>query len=219
MRFLVNTYIKAEPADPLGDIDKYSLVEMIIQTGINDAIAKKLNDRGRLSQRSVAEGVINNIRQTIIRDQLTDPRFYNEMSKLLDDLIKQNKDDTDQYKLFLEKAEELVKKLMNGQSASDVPVKLKDKAEALVIYNNLPDILALTSTELIASEPEAEYGSKLIHLALEIDRVMRENAPAGWRGDDAREKEVLNSLFPLVQKDRQVTQAIFELLKNMNGYE
>jgi type I restriction enzyme R subunit len=48
---------------------------------------------------------------------------------------------------------------------------------------------------------------------------MRENAPAGWRGDDAREKEVLNSLFPLVQKDRQVTQALFELLKNMNGYE
>lgn len=219
MRFLINTYIKAEPADPLGDIDKYSLVEMIIQTGINDAIAKKLNDRGRLSQRSVAEGVINNIRQTIIRDQLTDPRFYNEMSKLLDDLIKQNKDDADQYKLFLEKAEELVKKLMNGQSKSDVPVKFKGKAEALVIYNNLPDILALTSTELIASEPEAEYRNKLIHLALEIDRVMRENAPAGWRGDDAREKEVLNSLFPLVQKDRQVTQAIFELLKNMNGYE
>jgi type I restriction enzyme R subunit len=219
MRFLINTYIKAEPADPLGDIDKYSLVEMIIQTGINDAIAKKLNDRGRLSERSVAEGVINNIRQTIIRDQLTDPRFYNEMSKLLDDLIKQNKDDTDQYKLFLEKAEELVKKLMNGQSASDVPIKLNGKAEAVVIYNNLPDILALTSTELIASEPEAEYGNKLIHLALEIDRVMRENAPAGWRGDDAREKEVLNSLFPLVQKDRQVTQALFELLKNMNGYE
>lgn len=219
MRFLINTYIKAEPADPLGDIDKYSLVEMIIQTGINNAIAKKLNDRGRLSQRSVAEGVINNIRQTIIRDQLTDPRFYNEMSKLLDDLIKQNKDDTDQYKLFLEKAEELVKKLMNGQSASDVPIKLNGKSEAVVIYNNLPDILALTSTELIASEPEAEYGNKLIHLALEIDRVMRENAPAGWRGDDAREKEVLNALFPLVQKDRQVTQALFELLKNMNGYE
>lgn len=219
MRFLINTYIKAEPADPLGDIDKYSLVEMIIQTGINDAIAKKLNDRGRLSQRSVAEGVINNIRQTIIRDQLTDPRFYNEMSKLLDDLIKQNKEDAKQYKLFLEQAEELVKKLMNGQSASDVPVKLKGKVEALVIYNNLPDILALTSVELIASEPEAEYGNKLIHLALEIDRVMCEKAPAGWRGDDAREKEVLNALFPLVKKDRQVTQAIFELLKNMNGYE
>ena len=47
MRHLMNTYIKADPADPLGDIDKYSLVEMIIQTGINDAIAKNLNEKGK----------------------------------------------------------------------------------------------------------------------------------------------------------------------------
>ena len=34
-------------------------------------------------------------------------------------------------------------------------------------------------------------------LALEIDRAMREKAPAGWKGDDTREKQVLNALFPL----------------------
>lgn len=36
---------------------------------------------------------INNVRKTIIREQLTDPRFYEAMSKLLDDLIKQKRDD------------------------------------------------------------------------------------------------------------------------------
>ena len=100
MRHLMNTYIKADPADPLGDIDKYSLVEMIIQTGINDAIAKKLNEKGKLSRNSVAEGIINNVRQTIIRDQLTDPRFYKEMSKLLDDLIQQKREDSKEYEKF-----------------------------------------------------------------------------------------------------------------------
>lgn len=219
MRHLMNTYIKADPADPLGDIDKYSLVEMIIQTGINDAIAKKLNEKGKLSRNSVAEGIINNVRQTIIRDQLTDPRFYKEMSKLLDDLIQQKRQDSEDYEKFLKQAEELVRKMSKGQNTSTVPSKLQGKTEAIIIYNNLPDILSQAASPLIAAEPEAEYGDKLVHLALEIDRAMRELAPAGWRGDDTREKQVLNALFPIMQRDRNVTTALFELLKNMKGYE
>ena len=31
-------------------------------------------------------------------------------------------------------------------------------------------------------------------LALELDLAMREQAQAGWRGDDPREKQVLNAL-------------------------
>jgi type I restriction enzyme R subunit len=219
MRHLMNTYIKADPADPLGDIDKYSLVEMIIQTGINDAIAKKLNEKGKLSRNSVAEGIINNVRQTIIRDQLTDPRFYKEMSKLLDDLIHQKRDDVEEYEKFLKQAEDLVRRMSKGQNTLDVPNKLQGKTDATIIYNNLPDILSHSEQLLIAEEPIVEYGDKLVHLALEIDRAMHELAPAGWRGDETREKQVLNALFPIMQRDRNVTLALFELIKNMKGYE
>ena len=219
MRHLINTYIQADPADPLGEVDKYSLVEMIIQTGIHDAIAKKLNEKGKLSRNSIAEGIINNVRQTIIRDQLTDPRFYKEMSILLDDLIQQKREDAKEYEAFLKKAEELVQKMSKGQNNSSVPSKLKGKIEAIIIYNNLSDILSHASTSLITAEPQVKYGDKLVHLALEIDRVMREMAPAGWRGDEPREKQVLNALFPLMKRDRSATTALFELLKNMKGYE
>ena len=49
-------------------------------------------------------------RKTIIRDQLTDPQFYEQMSKLLDDLIKQSREDAAAYEEFLQKAEALVKR-------------------------------------------------------------------------------------------------------------
>ena len=68
--------------------NRAALTELIIETGIHDAIARKLNDKGKLSKNAVAEGIINNVRKTIIRDQLTDPRFYDQMSKLLEDLIR-----------------------------------------------------------------------------------------------------------------------------------
>ena len=55
-------------------------------------------------------------------------------------------------------------------------------------------------------------------LALELDQAMREKAPAGWKGDDVREKQVLNALFPIMSRDRVATLAIFEIIKNQSGY-
>ncbi|ORC38340.1 restriction endonuclease subunit R [Marispirochaeta aestuarii] len=218
MRHLINTYIQAEPADPLGTVNNYSLVELIIETGIHDAIAKKLNDKGKLSKNAVAEGIINNVRKTIIRDQLTDPRFYEELSKLFDDLIKQKRDDTESYEAFLRKAEALVEQMAKGQADEEIPAELVGKREAMVIYNNLPSILADPTAAGEARETPEYFGTTRLDLTLEIDHAMREKAPAGWRGDDTREKQVLNALFPLVGRDREATKAIFEIIKNQPGY-
>jgi type I restriction enzyme R subunit len=68
------------------------------------------------------------------------------------------------------------------------------------------------------AEPSAQYGDERVRLALEIDRVMRERAPAGWKGDQAREAQVLNALFPLLNRDRDATTALFELVKHQPGY-
>ncbi len=150
MRHLLNTYIQADPAADLGELGEMSLTELIIETGIHDAIARKLNEKGKLSRNAIAEGIINNVRKTIIREQLTDPRFYEQMSKLLDDLIKQSRTDAAAYEEFLRKAEALVKRLAAKQPEAGVPAALHGKREATVIYNNLPRILALGRQRLPA---------------------------------------------------------------------
>ena len=219
MRHLINTYIQADPAADLGELGEMSLTELIIETGIHDAIARKFNEKGKLSKNAIAEGIINNVRKTIIRDQLTDPRFYEQMSTLLDDLIKQSRTDAAAYEEFLRKAEALVKRLASKQSDKGVPVALYGKREATVIYNNLPRILEVAGEGATdVAEPRADYGDECVELALKIDRVMRERAPAGWKGDQAREAQVLNALFPLLDRDREATQAVFDLVKNQPGY-
>ena len=219
MRHLINTYIQADSAEDLGELGELSLTELIIKTGIHDAIAKQLNAKGKLSKNAIAEGIINNVRKTIIRDQLTDPKFYAQMSTLLDDLIKQSREDTAAYEEFLRKAEDLVKRLAAKQPEAGMPAALHGKPEAIVIYNNLPDILAVASGAVFTDEkPDAEDGDMRLTLALEIDRTMRERAPAGWKGDQAREAQVLNALYPLLGRNRPATQALFELMKNQPGY-
>jgi type I restriction enzyme R subunit len=220
MRHLLNTYVQADPAADLGELGEMSLTELIIETGIHDAIARKLNEKGKLSRNAIAEGIINNVRKTIIREQLTDPRFYEQMSQLLDDLIKQSRADAAAYENFLRSAEALVKRLAAKQLDEAVPAALHGKREATVIYNNLPRILAMgraARAEGVAV-PSPEYGDERLKLALEIDRVMRERAPAGWKGDQAREAQVLNALFPLLDRNREATLALFELIKHQPGY-
>jgi type I restriction enzyme R subunit len=220
MRHLLNTYVQADSATDLGELGEMTLTELIIETGIHDAIARKLNEKGKLSRNAIAEGIINNVRKTIIREQLTDPRFYEQMSQLLDDLIKQSRADAAAYEQFLRKAEALVKRLAAKQPDEAVPAALHGKREATVIYNNLPRILALLGTGApgVAEPPPPDYGDQRVRLALEIDRVMRERAPAGWKGDQAREAQVLNALFPLLDRNREATLALFELIKNQPGY-
>jgi type I restriction enzyme R subunit len=210
MRHLLNTYVQAEPATDLGNLNSLTLTEAIVKTGIHDAIARKLNEKGKLSRNAVAEGIIHNVRTTIIRDQLTDPRFYAEMSKLLDDLIKQSRTDAAAYEAFLKRAEELVLRIAK-KDAGNHPAILNGHAGAIVLFNNLASLPATT----FQCPSEGEGKAKL---ALDLDLAMRENAPAGWRGDDIREKQVLNALFPIMNRDRHATQAVFEIIKNQACY-
>lgn len=220
MRHLINTYIQAEPAQVLGELAELSLTELIIETGIHDAIAKKLNEKGKLSKNAIAETIINNVRKTIIRDRLTDPRFYEQMSKLLDDLIQQSREGSEAYEAFLSKAEDILKRHRAKQHGLDEPAMLHGNARALVIYRNLPDIISgdlLPDTDAVVKEPQAEYGDPLALLALKIDRVMREEAPAGWRGDEAKERIVQNFLHPLTGRNREVTLNLFGFLRDQGA--
>ena len=113
--------------------------------------------------------------------------------------------------VFLRKAEDLVKRLAAKQPEAGIPAVLHGKHEAVVLFNNLGSIGATSFQCPADDEMKAE-------LALKIDLAMREHAPAGWKGDQAREAKVLNALFPLLDRDREATTALFEIIKNQPGY-
>jgi len=162
---------------------------------------------------------VNNVRKTIIRDQLTDPRFYEKISKLLDDLIVDWRKQTLTYQEFLQQMEELVRNMANGKGHIVVPDALEGNREAQIIFNNLPDILAQASPTWEVQDGDDGQKSDLIEITLKIDHAMREQAPANWKGDNARENQVLNALHPIMGKSREATLALFELIKQQEGYQ
>ena len=121
-----------------------------------------------------------------------------------------SRDDAAAYEEFLRKAEALVRQ-MAQKGCGGSPVALDGHREATVLFNNLDSI---PSSTFQCPHDEAE----IVQLALAIDTAMRGSAPASWRGDSAREAQVLNALFPLMGRDREATLAIFEIIKNQPGY-
>jgi type I restriction enzyme R subunit len=80
----------------------------------------------------------------------------------------------------------------------DVPAFLHGKREAIVLFNNLDSIPA-TNFQCPASDEDKAV------LAEKINLMVRDQAPAGWKGDYARETQVLNALFPMLDRDREAT--------------
>jgi type I restriction enzyme, R subunit len=132
-------------------------------------------------------------------------------------LIKQSRSDAVAYEEFLQKAEELVKRLASKNPGGDVPVSLQGNAEAIVIFNNLPDILNIGSSILQEDGPvQREEREKL---TIRIDQAMRNDAPARWKGDQPKESIVKNLLYDLLGKNREAMQVMFEIVKQQPGYQ
>ncbi len=218
MRDLLNRYVKADEARELGDMGDLSLVDLIVKTGIHDAIAQKLNAKGA-SRKAIAEGIIHNIRKTIIQERLTDPRFFKEMSSLLDELIRQSRADAKSYEEFLKQAEALARRLVAHTAGGEqAPEALQGRPEAALIYRNLPDILAKSVAATRIGDERTWHASELISKAIQIDAAMREDVPADWKGHEVKERTVKRILLELLDGDDEARDKLFDLIKRQPGY-
>ena len=86
MRHLIDTYIEADEPRKISPFDDMGLLELIVKTGIADAIASQLGGL-KGNKDAVAETIENNVRSKIIKEHLNDPAYYEKMSALLDEII------------------------------------------------------------------------------------------------------------------------------------
>ncbi|MFN9955100.1 MAG: restriction endonuclease subunit R, partial [bacterium] len=107
MRHLIDTYIEADGPRRISPFDDVGLLDLIVKSGIAEALAQKLG--GMTENRdAVAETIENNVRRKIIKEQLTDPAYFEKMSKLLEEIIAARKRKALNYEKYLAQIAELV---------------------------------------------------------------------------------------------------------------
>lgn len=171
MRHLIDTYIQAEESEVISPFGDMSLLEIIVESGIADAIGS-LPDGIKSNKGAIAETIENNVRKKIIKDHLIDPAFFEEMSKLLSAIIQERKNNAINYAEYLQKIADLAKKVNDGKS-EETPATLVTIAQR-ALYNNL---------------------NKNEELAMLIDSAIKNVKRDGWRGNLPKEREIKAEIY------------------------
>lgn len=207
MRHLIDTYIEASEPRPISPFDGVGLLDLIVKTGIADAVAEKLaNMKG--NQEAVAETIENNVRSKIVEKNLTDPAYFAKMSALLDEIIQLRKKRAIEYEEYLARIAELAKKVVQpGGAGGGVHAKLTTPAK-LALYNNLKDSPLLNEAKeagpaVPSGEPDNE-ADLAVALAIKLHEAIVSNRPDSWRGVQAKENMVKQAMYGVLQNFDEV---------------
>ena len=216
MRHLIDTYIEAEEPRKISPFDGLGLLELIVKTGIADAIAARL---GKMSgnKTAVAETIENNVRSKIIEERLNDPAYFERMSSLLDEVIAARKAGAIDYEEYLKRVADIAAKVQRGQS-EETPSQL-DTPGKRALYNNVKALTSQPSaaaSDTATNETPAGFTNTL-DLALKIDETVRSVRPDGWRGVQARERVIKAALFEILN-DIDKVERLFSIIKAQKEY-
>jgi type I restriction enzyme R subunit len=193
MRHLIDNYIQADDSKVISVFGDLSLLQIITKSGIAEAI-NGMPEGIKGSHQAVAETIENNVRQKIIKDFLLDPAFFNEMSVLLGEIIKERKANAISYEEYLKRIAELVAKVNEGKTEA-TPEKIKTSGQR-ALFNNL---------------------EKNEELALTIHNKVLEIKPDSWRGNAPRENSIKAGLYAIL-KDELEVERIFAIIEKQSEY-
>jgi type I restriction enzyme R subunit len=193
MRHLIDSYIGAEESELISAFDDMTLIQLIVERGANavDALPKSIKQ----NPTAVAETIENNLRKLIVDQQPTNPKYFENMSTLLDELIQLRKTAAQDYKAYLQQIVELSKQVVQPSNSSQYPQSLNTPAKR-ALYDNL-------------NQNEG--------LALRIDDAIRKTKKDGWRGNRIKEREVKNAIKQHLTSPEDL-ERIFEIVKSQSEY-
>jgi len=176
----------------LTSFDELPLVELIVKRGAQ--AIEELPEGLKNDKEAMSETIENNIRRKIVEEEPVNPKYYEKMSKLLDELIKKRRADAFSYEHYLQEITRLARQVVNPEESGEYPERLNTKARR-ALFDNL---------------------EKNEELALAIDKAVRETKRDDWKGDRIKEREVKFALADLLPDER--VDEIFELVKNQQDY-
>jgi type I restriction enzyme R subunit len=127
----------------------------------------------------------------------TNPKYYQRMSELLDELVKKRKRADLEYRKYLEEIIALSKKVKNPSESESYPNEINTRGKQ-ALYDNLG---------------KDQVKAESVHNAIISSRY------DSWRGDTRKERAIkiaIQKVLPEISD--QESKDLFEIIKNQNEY-
>ena len=193
MRTLINRYVNAGDSKVLAEFEDKGLLEILIQ---NEGISKEKKE-ALGGNEAVAEAIENNIRRIIVDNNPLNPKFYENLSQILDELIEQRKKGALDYEKYLKEVINLAKQLQTKNTNNIYPPEINSDGKR-AIYDNF---------------------SQDIDWIARLDETIKTYKPDGYIGNKMKERELKRVIKPLTdEKDLDINE-LFELIKLQEDYQ
>lgn len=193
MRHLLDMYIRSDDSEILIDFEEMGLIDLVVNNNL-DALPKNIKD----NQEAMAEAIENNVRKTIVDENPVNPKYFDTMANLLDEIIRLRREQAISYQEYLERIQALAKKVVNpnADSGNNYPPSMDTPAKRS-LYDNL---------------------GKDEVLATKIDATVRYTKKADWYGDRLKEREIANAIREETAEYTLNITEVMELVKAQKDY-
>jgi type I restriction enzyme R subunit len=195
MRNLIDMYIDAEHSRKVSALDDFTLVDLIVKKGIS-GVDEVLSDNIKNDQEAMAETIENNIRKVIVEERPANPKYYDKMSELLEELIRKRKQEAAEYARYLKKLEALARKVKRSEGHEKYPGELETEGQK-ALYDNLDN--------------DKE-------LALALDETIRYSAKDGWRNENPIRERMLKNAIQKNLPDGIAAEEVMKIVRRHDEY-
>lgn len=150
MRYILDTYIRAEDSKVVSELANMSLVELLLNNTTTtpiDALVKELPG----SDNAKAEIIENNLQHEIVKKMSSNKVYYGKLSEMLQIVIDQRRIEAMSYEEYLRQVVELAQAILRPEENSDYPdaIKKSEARRAFFDYFDRDEKLAINSDNAI----------------------------------------------------------------------
>lgn len=203
MRYILDTYIRAEDTKVVSELGNMSLVELLLQgrTTTPADLVKDLpgNDEAK------AETIDNNLQHEIVRKMSSNSVYYGKLSEMLKKIIMQRKVEAMSYEEYLRQVVELAEAILHPESNSIYPDEIKYSAARRALYDHFEENVELT---------------------IDVDGAIRISIEPEWKRNFQKQQRIRLAIYKKLllhmytnEKATEETNNVFDIAQRQDEYD
>lgn len=202
MRFLLDTYIHAEPSRVLSSLENMSLTELLVQNN-KMVTVEQIYKSMPGDDNSRAETIENNIRHEIVRKMKLNEVYYGKMSEMLEDVIRRRKIEALTYKEYLKAVVDLANSVLHPEESGGYPDSVKKSEAKRALY---------------------DFFDGNEELTIAIHYAIKGSIEPGWKGYKPKQNRVKRAIHGVLlefqyEDTEDRTNQIYDLIQKQVEYD
>lgn len=204
MRYILDTYIRAENSKVMSDLENMTLAEVLVGTKSITAVELFENLPGNEAAR--AEIIENNLYREIIQRRNSNSVYYKNISEMLKKLINLRKIENISNEEYLKQVVQLAKNILYPEQSEDLPPEIKNNGARQALYN---------------------YFGKNTDLAVAVDDAVKNSCEQNWKAHQRKRQKIFIAVSDALiacgylpeNADKAANDVIESVIKNREEYD